>query len=174
MLGSDKFFGKDMKQSKGVEGLPGGTRDKESTCWYRRQRRWGLDPWVGKIPWNRKWQPPPLFLPEKPRGQRSLVGTSAWNCKASDTTERACVCTHTYTHTGLNPRDEVRWSWDSWACFFIKNMLQIGLVEQMRFEKWFENAKDSSLVDIWGGAFQREHRESKCSEEGVQLRIFQE
>ena len=32
MLGSDKFFGKDMKQSKGVEGLPGGTRDKESTC----------------------------------------------------------------------------------------------------------------------------------------------
>ena len=43
--------------------------------------------------------------------------------------------THTHTHTGLNPRDEVMWSWDSWACFFIKNMLRVGLVEQMKFEK---------------------------------------
>ena len=23
-----------------------------------------LDPWVGNIPWRRKWQPTPLFLPE--------------------------------------------------------------------------------------------------------------
>ena len=32
----------------------------------------GLDPWVGQIPWRRKWQPTPLFLPGKFRGQRSL------------------------------------------------------------------------------------------------------
>ena len=30
----------------------------------RRKRR-GFDPWVGKIPWKKKWQPTPVFLPEK-------------------------------------------------------------------------------------------------------------
>ena len=34
----------------------------------------GLDPWVGKIPWKRKWQPTPVSLPGKSCGQRSLVG----------------------------------------------------------------------------------------------------
>ena len=32
------------------------------------------DPWVEKIPWRRKWQPTPVFLPGKSHGQRSLVG----------------------------------------------------------------------------------------------------
>ena len=35
-----------------------------------------FDPWVGKIPWRRKWQPPPVSLPGKCRGQRSLVAES--------------------------------------------------------------------------------------------------
>ena len=35
-----------------------------------------FDPWVGKIPWRRKWQPTPVFLPGKSHGQRSLVGYS--------------------------------------------------------------------------------------------------
>ena len=30
-------------------------------------------PWVRKIPWRRKWQPTPVFLPRIP-WQRSLVG----------------------------------------------------------------------------------------------------
>ena len=25
----------------------------------------GFNPWIGKIPWRRKWQPTPTFLPEK-------------------------------------------------------------------------------------------------------------
>jgi len=32
------------------------------------------DPWVGKIPWRRKWQPTPVFLPGEHCGQKSLVG----------------------------------------------------------------------------------------------------
>ena len=40
----------------------------------RRGRRQGFYPWVGKIPWRRKWQPTPVFLPGKPCGQRSLAG----------------------------------------------------------------------------------------------------
>ena len=37
-----------------------------------------FNPWVGKIPWRRKWQPSPVFLHGKPHGQRSLVGYSPW------------------------------------------------------------------------------------------------
>ena len=35
-----------------------------------------FDPWVGKIPWRRKWQSTPEFLPGKSHGQRSLEGSS--------------------------------------------------------------------------------------------------
>ena len=61
--------------------------------WLRREsiclqcRRPGFDPWVGKIPWRRKWQSTPVLLPGKSHGQRSLVGYSPWGRKESDTTE---------------------------------------------------------------------------------------
>ena len=35
-----------------------------------------LDPWVGKIPWRKAWQPTSLFLPGESHGQRSLAGCS--------------------------------------------------------------------------------------------------
>ena len=38
------------------------------------QETHGFDPWVGKIPWGRKWQTTPVFLPGKFHGQQSLVG----------------------------------------------------------------------------------------------------
>ena len=41
-------------------------------------KRCGFDPWVGKIPWRKKGQPTPVFLPEKSHGQRSLAGYSPW------------------------------------------------------------------------------------------------
>ena len=40
-----------------------------------------MDAWVEKIPWRRKWQPTPVFLPGESHGQRSLVGYSPWGCK---------------------------------------------------------------------------------------------
>ena len=43
------------------------------------------------IPWRRKWQPTPVFLPEKSYRQGSLVGYSAWTHKESDTTEYICT-----------------------------------------------------------------------------------
>ena len=49
----------------------------------------GFDPCVGKIPWNRKWQPNPLFLPGKFHGQRSLAGYSPWGRKEPHATEHA-------------------------------------------------------------------------------------
>ena len=50
---------------------------------FRRRR---FKPWVGKIPWRRKWQPTPVFLSGKSCGQRSLVGYSPWGCKELDKT----------------------------------------------------------------------------------------
>ena len=47
-----------------------------------------FNPWVEKIPWRRKWQPTPVFLPGEPHGWRSLVGYSPWGCKESDRTEQ--------------------------------------------------------------------------------------
>ena len=64
-------------------GFPGGLSGKGSACQSRRCR---FDPWVGKIPWRRKWQPTLIFLPGKSHGQRSLVGYSPWGHKESDTT----------------------------------------------------------------------------------------
>ena len=49
--------------------------------------RCGFDPWIGKIPWRRKWQPTAVFLPEKSHRQRSLVGYSSKTHKESDMTE---------------------------------------------------------------------------------------
>ena len=43
---------------------------------------------VGKIPWRRKWQPTPVFLPGESHGQRSLVGYSPRGHKESNVTER--------------------------------------------------------------------------------------
>ena len=44
--------------------------------------------WVGKIPWQSRWQPTPVFLPGEYHGQRNLAGYSPWGCKELDTTER--------------------------------------------------------------------------------------
>ena len=41
-----------------------------------RGRRQGFNSWVRKIPWRRARPPTPVFLPEEPQGQRSLVGCS--------------------------------------------------------------------------------------------------
>ena len=46
-----------------------------------------FNPWVGKIPWNWKWQLAPVFLPGKFHGQRTLVGYSPWGHKELDTIE---------------------------------------------------------------------------------------
>ena len=76
---------------------------KESAYQSKRHKRCGFDPWVGKIPGSRKWQPTPVFLP----GQRDLAGYSLWDCEESGMTEHACTRarahthTHTHTHTHL-------------------------------------------------------------------------
>ena len=86
--------------------LPKWLSNKESACQCRRCKRHRFDPWVGKIPWRKKWKPTLVLLPGKFHGQRSLVGYSPWGHKEADMTERlsvrvcvcACACTHTHTY----------------------------------------------------------------------------
>ena len=69
--------------------FPGGASGKESACQCRRRKRCGFDPWVRKIPWKRKCQPTPGFLPEnfheqeKPEVLQSMgtrrVTTERWS-----------------------------------------------------------------------------------------------
>ena len=73
-------------------GFPGGTAVKESVCQCRRGKRPGFYPWVQKSPW--KWQPTPVFLPEKSHGQRTLAGYSPWGHKKLHTNTHV----HTYTY----------------------------------------------------------------------------
>ena len=55
-----------------------------------------FDPWVGKIPWRRAWQPTIVFLPGESHEQRSLAVYNPWGLKESDTTEHI---THIHTHS---------------------------------------------------------------------------
>ena len=72
-------------------GLPRRLSGKHSACQCTRRRRCRFDPWVGKIPWRRAWQPTPLFLSGESHGQRSLAGYRPWGCKEQDMTEHTCI-----------------------------------------------------------------------------------
>ena len=65
-------------------------------CQCRRHKRCGFDPWIGKIPWRRAWQPTPVFLPgESPRteelGGPQSIGLQRIRYNWSD-----LACMHTY------------------------------------------------------------------------------
>ena len=64
---------------------PGGQESTYQCRRYRRHKR------CRKIPWNRKWQPTPIFLPGKFYGRRSLAGYSPWGFKELDATEHIII-----------------------------------------------------------------------------------
>ena len=66
-----------------ILGLPWWLSGKELACQCRMH---GFNSWVGNIPWRRKWQLTPVFLPGESHGQESLVGYSPWGHKESDMT----------------------------------------------------------------------------------------
>ena len=84
---------------------------KESACQCGRHKRYRFDLWVGKMPWSRKWQPTPVFLPGKSHGQKSLAGYHPWHHKESDTTKHTCIshshhyikCFRCYSTQGNQP-----------------------------------------------------------------------
>ena len=66
--------------AKCAKGFPCVSVGKESTCRadYLHSRRYKFSPWIGTIPWRRKWQHTPGFFSGKSHRPRSLVGYSPW------------------------------------------------------------------------------------------------
>ena len=68
---------------------------KESTCQYRRWRRHGFNPWVGKIPWSRKWQPHP----------GSLACRTPWTEEPGGLQSELQSVGHDWAHNHVNNND---------------------------------------------------------------------
>ena len=91
----DLLFVSEMQMQLGIlysHLLPGGTSGKDSVCQRTRHKRGGFDPWAGKIPWTRKPQPTPVFLP----GEFKDRGT--WRAtvhRAAKSGTLRSTCTHT-------------------------------------------------------------------------------
>ena len=82
-------YGKDLlKQQLGFRHIELTTWTDLIPWWLSRSgvrlqcRRPGFNPWVGKSPQRRKWQPIPVFLPGESHGQRSLGGYSPLSHKS--------------------------------------------------------------------------------------------
>ena len=110
--------------------LPRWLSGKESACPCRSHRRCGFDPWVRKIPWRRKWQPTPVFLPGESHGQRSQVGYSPWGSKELDMTERASTwvppvntfCARWFSYLSCSVSFQIWILLITWIRTFISNM----------------------------------------------------
>ena len=61
--------------------LPWGPAVKNLPANAGDNKRLRFDPWLGKIPWRRAWQPTPVFLPGESHGQRSLESYSPRTCQ---------------------------------------------------------------------------------------------
>ena len=70
-----------------VKGSPRGPSGEKPAYQWKRCERLGFNPWGGKIPWKKAWQPIQLFLAVESQGQRSLAGHSPYDHKELDTTE---------------------------------------------------------------------------------------
>ena len=72
---------------------------KESSCQCRRHKRCRFNLWVGKIPWSRKWQRTPIFLPGKFYRPRSLAA------KVTKSQTRLSM----HTRNAAAPQKETMW-----------------------------------------------------------------
>ena len=83
--------------------FPGGSVVKNASANAGDTTDSEFSPWVEKIPWRRKWQPIPVFLPGKFHGQRSLAGYSPWGHRAY-TTEHTRIYTYIRLSKDLKSR----------------------------------------------------------------------
>ena len=119
----------------GSDWLPRWCSSEEPTCQCRRHKRCGFDPWVRKIPWKRKRQPTPVFLPGKSPRQRSLARYSPWGSKELDTSK------HTHRHVFLDvkpqlPSDNLLQLSDIWTSSLENDYLVTLPIFQIDFSYW--------------------------------------
>ena len=53
-----------------IESFPGSASGKESACQFKRHKSRIFNLWIRKVPWRRKWQPTPVFVPGESHGHR--------------------------------------------------------------------------------------------------------
>ena len=75
-------------------GLPRWHSGKEAACQCRRCKMRGFDPWVRKIPWNKKWHATPVFSLEN-----SMERGAWWATVHGVTKSQTLLSTHTHIHT---------------------------------------------------------------------------
>ena len=74
------------------------------------------------LPWRRKWQPTPVFLPGRSHGQRSLIGYSPWGCNARVRYDLATkppppfewAGSSNECHEALGATQILLWRWPQW------------------------------------------------------------
>ena len=136
---------------------------KEHAWQCGRPRRHGFDPWVGKIPWRRAWQPTLVFLPGEAHGQRSLAGYSPWGLQKSRTrlstptsdvgscagVNQARNTTFSELSTGQLFANEI-WRHGSWICKNVegaggrKGLMACKMVRKPRRRSWQEDWRRTS------------------------------
>ena len=133
-------------------GFPGGASGKELACQHRRCKRLRFDPWVGKIPWRRKWQPTPVFLPRESHGQRSLVHsvhrTAQSRTRLKQLSMHACIGGgngNLLQYSLLeNPRDRGAW----WAAIY-------GVTQSRTRLKWLSSTSSKDITMSEGSQTQK-------------------
>ena len=76
-------------------GIPRWPSGKEPAYQCSSHKRHGFDSWVGRIPWNRKWQPTPVILPGKTGRTEEPGGYRPWGQKR---VRHDLWMEHTHTH----------------------------------------------------------------------------
>ena len=79
--------------------LPRWLSGKEPNCQCWRDRQYRFNPWVGKIPWSRKWDSTPVFLStwtEEPGRLQSIKSQGVSHGLVTEHTHK-----HTQTHTHI-------------------------------------------------------------------------
>ena len=76
------------------QGLPWWLNDKRICLQCRSLRRWRFNPWVGKIPWRREWQPTPVLLPAESQGQEEPGGLQSMGSQIVRHNGSSWACPH--------------------------------------------------------------------------------
>ena len=118
----------------------GDTIGKEHTCQCRRRKRHNFDPYVGNIPWSRKWKPSLVLFPGKPPwiddpGRlQSIWSQRVWHDQSD------LPCTHVYPET--HPRDSC---WHRFAVLIHSTRLSSRVKSKTQSVFFFRKETKSSI-----------------------------
>ena len=137
-------------------GFRGGASGNEPACQSRRHR---FNPCIGKIPWRRKGQPTPVFLPRKSQGQRSLMGYNPQGLKESDATE---ATKHTHLKAQMDGRRNPESEGYAPASYSLRRFLKIA-TECCCCVPLARMLSYASFEGVWKGVLgSHEPRENLC------------